>query len=165
MNAIRVRQDRRRAGFSLIELIAGILAAAVLALTAGSMLWYGYLGWRRTGETVELQRDYRAAMDVLTRALRACPSTNMTFVSATAGLVFTCPGKPTARVYRSGNDLVYVPDTASGGNSTRLIGGTLAPNGFNVDLGASTSTVSSVLLMLSTTTSSISNRVIVSRRN
>jgi Tfp pilus assembly protein PilW len=156
MNAAQMR-GRRRAGFSLVELIAGILAAAVLALTAGSMLWYGYLGWRRTGEAVALQRDSRVAMDVLTRALRT--GTNMTF---TTGMVFTvwCPDKPRASVYASGRNLFYVPNMASGGNSMQLIGGTLDRFSISFNSGSS-----SVLLMLSTPTSSISNRVVVSRRN
>ncbi len=157
MKAVRISRERQRAGFSLIELVAGMLAAAVLALTAGSMLWYGYRGWRRTVDAVELQRDSRVAMDVLTRSMRA--GTNMTF---TTGLVFTVwrPNRPTARVYASGRDLFYVPNTASAGNNMRLVGGTL--DRFNVGVGVSNS---SVVLVLSTSASMISNRVVVSRRN
>jgi Tfp pilus assembly protein PilW len=153
---MRVSQDRR-AGLSLIELLVGLLAAAVLALTAGSMLWYGYLGWHRTGEAVGLQRDSRTAMDVLTRALRS--GTNMTF---STGMVFTVwyADKPAASVYAAGRDLFYQPNIAAGGNTMKLIAGTL--DRFNVGLGSGTS---SVLLVVSTSTSSISNRVVVSRRN
>ena len=156
MNAIIRSGRRQRQGFTMVELIAVILSSAVLALTAGSMLWYGYVGWKRAGDAVEMQRDSRAAMDVLTRALRA--GTNATF---TTGLVFTvnCYGKPTASVYASGRSLYYIPDTSAGAQ-TRLVNGTVARFGMTMSTGVST-----VILVLSNGYTSVSNQMSVWRRN
>ncbi len=147
----------RRAGFTLLELLAGIVAAAVLALTAGSMLWYGYRGWQRVGDSIGMQRDMRAAMDVMCRAIRA--GTNMTF---SPGLVFTVQysGLPASSVYAASNSLYYVPDAASAGSQMRLVNGTLRQ--FGVDISADTATLT---LVLQANQETLSNRVTLTRRN
>ena len=149
-------QVTRKTGFTLLELLAVMLAAAVLALTAGSMLWYGYRGWQRVGDSIGLQRDMRAAMNVMARSVRA--GTNMTF---STGLVFTVQysGLPPASVYAAGNSLYYVPDTGAAG-SMCLVNGTLQQ--FGVALATNTATLT---LVLQGNQETLSNRVVLTRRN
>ena len=146
----------RQGGFSLVELIMGMIAAACLALTAGAMLWYGYLGWRRTGEQVAAQRDMRAAMDVLTRSLRMGSSATFT----TGGvLTVQFSDRPTATVSASGSNLVYRPDITTANQAT-LVNGTLQR--FDVALAGSVATVTLVLRL---DPGGLSNRVTITRRN
>ena len=137
--------------------MVAVVAASILALTAGTMLWYGYLGWKRENEAVELQRDMGAAMDVLTRAIRS--GTNMTFA---AGPVFTVQfdSKPTASIFTSGNNLVYDPDTSVSGDQTALVNGRLR----RFDISMNTNMVT-VVLLLQTAQETLSNSVSISRRN
>ena len=148
---------RSMAGFSLLEMLAGIIAAAVLALTAGSMIWYGYRGWQGLGDSVGLQRDTRAALDVMARAVRTC--TNMTF---STGLVFKVDysGLPTAQIYAASNSLYYQPDATVAGTQMKLVNGTLKQ--FAVSFVTNTATVT---LVLQANRETVSNRVVLTRRN
>ena len=146
-----------KGGFSLVELLAAMAAAAILALTAGAMLWYGYLGWTRARGSVELQRDMRAATDIFTRAARA--GTNLV---ASTGTVFTVEfsDRPTASLFASGSSLVYDPDTASSGDQITVANGTL--QSFDVSLAGNLTTL---VLVLNSAGETLSNRVVISRRN
>lgn len=57
-------------GFTVIELMIGMLAMAVMALTVGSMLYFGWLGWRRSNEIVNMQRDASLALRVMAKEIR-----------------------------------------------------------------------------------------------
>lgn len=146
-----------KAGFTLLELAAAIVAAAILALTAGSMLWYGYRGWKQLGDSIGLQRDMRAAMNVMERAVRS--GTNMTF---STGLVFTVQYAtlPAALVYAAGNSLYYQPNAAVTGSQMTLVGGTLQQFG----VGLATNTVT-LTLVLKANQETLSNQVVLTRRN
>ncbi len=57
MNRLSLIRDRSCAGFTLVELTAGMVAGAVLALTVGAMLAFGYKGWKACKADADLQRD------------------------------------------------------------------------------------------------------------
>ena len=146
-----------RDGFTLVELTAGMVTASVLALTAGSMLWYGYLGWHRLGDAVNMQRDMRAALETLSHAVRT--GTNMT---VTGGTVFTVQSatRPPVSVYSSGGSLYYDPNTGAAGDQITLVNGTLQT--FDVAVASNTATA---LLVLKSNSETLSNRVVMTRRN
>jgi Tfp pilus assembly protein PilW len=121
MNASPPR--RAPAGFTLVELVAAMLTAAILALTAGSMLFYAFAGWQRNTENLEMQRDGTIAMDMLARAVRAAAGSN---VLVQAESLQVAGGGATLRFSVSGNDLVYDPDTATPGDETAIVAGRLA---------------------------------------
>jgi Tfp pilus assembly protein PilW len=60
----------KMAGFTIMELMVGILAMAIIALAVGSMLVYGWNGWRRNMESIEMQRNAMVAMHVLEQRIR-----------------------------------------------------------------------------------------------
>ena len=112
-----------KAGFTLTELSIASAAAAVLALTVGSILHYGYQGWGKQVSAVEMQRDATFAMDMMERAVRSAASGD---VSVSAGRVTVSrSGRPTVSFYQSGKDLVYDPDVSGAGGDTVLIDGSL----------------------------------------
>ena len=47
---------RHNAGFTIVELLAGMIAAAVLVLTAGAMVFFAFSAWRKQHDAVELQK-------------------------------------------------------------------------------------------------------------
>jgi len=61
---------RRRRGLTLIELSAGLAASAIVAVTAGVMLFYIVAAWRRDLALVNTQQDVTVAMFTLTRGIR-----------------------------------------------------------------------------------------------
>jgi type II secretory pathway pseudopilin PulG len=61
---------RNSAGFTLVELIAGMLGMAIIALAVGAMLVYGWMGWRRTAESIQMQRNSMVALRILERRIR-----------------------------------------------------------------------------------------------
>lgn len=62
-------------GFTIVELVAGVMAAAVLAVTFGVVLVYGYRGWKNLQTMAEMERDATLAMRTISRAAR-CAQTN-----------------------------------------------------------------------------------------
>jgi type II secretory pathway pseudopilin PulG len=61
---------RNSAGFTLVELMAGMLGMAIIALAVGAMLVYGWMGWRRTAESIQMQRNSMVALRILERRIR-----------------------------------------------------------------------------------------------
>lgn len=57
-------------GFTIVELMVSMLAFSVMVLVVGSMLFYGWLGWRRNTESVNMQRDALIAMNTIAREIR-----------------------------------------------------------------------------------------------
>ena len=109
-----IRGNRSRGGFSMVELVMGIAAAAVVVISSGLMVYYTHLGYRRESAAVNLQRDATAIMDLLCHAIRGC---SMAGVSISAGTLSIQNGGVTASFRRSNSgDFVYDPDTAISGN-------------------------------------------------
>lgn len=143
-------------GFSLVELMIGMVAAAILVLTAGAMLWHAQAALRKLNAVVNVHRDMRASMDVLTKMTR--PGTNFTYVSGTGYTVMYSNRAP-SRVYASGSNLLYRVNTSTGGDQ-QLANGTLLQ--FNVVLQTNKAIVT---LVLGSSLEQMSNRVVVTRRN
>lgn len=146
-----------RAAFTIVELMVGIVASMVLLLSVGSILMYGYRGWARLQRTVDLQRDMRAAMEVLNRMPRA--STNMSF---STGLVFQVQfaDRPAAQVYATGGSLFYNPNVSGGAGATRLANGFVRQ--FDVTIQTN---LAHIVLVLTNGQDFVSNSVSVFRRN
>jgi len=62
-------------GFTIVELLIGIIAAAILALTMGVMLANTYQGWLRSQALADLERDAAVAIHTLDLAVRGAAST------------------------------------------------------------------------------------------
>ncbi|MCZ7591995.1 MAG: prepilin-type N-terminal cleavage/methylation domain-containing protein [Kiritimatiellae bacterium] len=144
-------------GFSLVEVIAAMLAAGVLVLAAGAMIWHTQSAYRRLNKAVDVQRDMRAGMDVLVRMSR--PATGFVFA---AGTTFTAmySNHPSSRVYASGSNLFYLANAAGGGTGQRLVNGSLRQ--FSVLVQTNRAVIT---LVLQSPEEKMSNSVVVMRRN
>jgi len=63
-------KNKKNKGFTLVELMAGVIMSAILAITIGMMLYFSYSNWRTNSEAIELQRDATIAMEMISRAIR-----------------------------------------------------------------------------------------------
>lgn len=85
-------------GFTIVELLIGIVAAAILALTAGSVLINVYSGWVRSLAMADMERDAAVAIHKLDLAVRgatnAVGGTTLTVTLAADGIshVFSASG-------------------------------------------------------------------------
>lgn len=61
---------KRSEGFTIIELMVSMIAFSILALAVGSMLYFGWLGWRRNTDSVAMQRDAMIAMRIVEHRIR-----------------------------------------------------------------------------------------------
>lgn len=59
-----------KSGFTLVELMVTAVAFSILALATGSMLVFGWQGWKRMNDSVDMQRDASLAMYVMAREVR-----------------------------------------------------------------------------------------------
>jgi len=117
-----MRRQIRTQGFTIVELMVGALAGAVIAITVGTMLFYAYLAWSRHTNAVELQRDGSIAVDMITRKVRQVAVGD---VSIGPGLLIISNNVGESQFAESGNDLVWDPDTTSGGDEYTVISGNL----------------------------------------
>lgn len=112
---------KQRQGFSLVELMAGMLAASVLALTIGTMLFHAYDAWDDNHAAVNLHRDGQHAMDLMTRAIRNAAVTNIvTAVNNNLVIQDVATGQ-TVRFWRAARRLQYDPDIGAGGDTVVLV--------------------------------------------
>lgn len=82
-----MKARKQSKGFTVVELMVGMLAMSVMVLVVGSMLFYGWLGWRRSMESVGMQRDALIAMETIAKEIR---SSNISEVTGdTAGIYFS----------------------------------------------------------------------------
>jgi len=65
-----MRTKRERRGLTIIELMVATAAGAIVAVTAGSMLYYGHVAWRQNNALVDIQRDATVALGAIGRAVR-----------------------------------------------------------------------------------------------
>ena len=94
-----MKSNGAKAGFSLVELMVAALATAILILAVGSMLVFGWIGWKRNNDSVNMQRDASLAMRTMARAIRGS-------FSMTAGASLQCVNASnTVRFVKSGNNL------------------------------------------------------------
>lgn len=115
------RREHRR-GYSLIELMAGMLAAAVLALTVGTMLYHAYDAWDDNHDAVNLHRDGRNAMDLMARAIRDASAARVTTAANNNLVILNEAGASSVRFWRTSGRLLYSPDTGGGVDDIILVG-------------------------------------------
>jgi type II secretory pathway pseudopilin PulG len=116
-----MKPTRKRRGFTLVELLAAMLGAGMLALTAGVMIVFVYRGWRDSNAAVEMQRDGMVAMVAMNKCLRETSSGRVTLGLGQITVVSTNPTLHTMRFYQSGGSLLYDPDTLIPNNEVRLV--------------------------------------------
>lgn len=109
-----MRARNKTGGFSIIELMLGVIAMAVLVLAIGSMLVFGWRGWRHGNEIVNMQRDASLALRVIAKEIRMS-----NFSAITDGNPLICPtASGTATFTWSGGNL-----DISGSSPMRLVQG------------------------------------------
>jgi type II secretory pathway pseudopilin PulG len=100
-------------GFTLVELMAGMVSAAVLALVFSAVLIFGYKGWTRLKAEAAMQGDADVAMRTMDRMVRV--ASNVTWSTPTLTLVLTNGVQQT--FYKSASNLVW----AASGMTTLLV--------------------------------------------
>lgn len=99
-------------GFTIIELTIGIVAAAILALTAGTMLVNTYKGWIRDLAVADMERDAAVAIHTLDLAVRGASNvvwngSTLTVYTNATGRVFSTSGvSPRGNLIFNGMTLV-----------------------------------------------------------
>lgn len=66
----------RNSGFTLVELMAGLLATVVLAMTVWVMLVFSAGGWQRAQSLADMERDGSLAMRTMGQVIRNTPTSN-----------------------------------------------------------------------------------------
>ena len=157
MNPGRSACRDRSAGFTLAELLVAFLAAAVMLLVVGALLMAGFRGLANTRRAVDLQRDMRASMATLAQMTHS--ATNMSF--STSGVyIARYSNLPPKSVYSSTSNLFYDRDTTAAGADQKLANGTLKT--FRVTV---TTNLANAVLALGNSQETVSNRVVLYRRN
>lgn len=121
--ALPQRPDRRvrrpaTHGFTLVEILMALVAASVLALTAGALLVYLFDGLAWNTEQIEGHRDGAYAVAVLQHHLRSAAPGE---VSVAGEEIRIQSGGVIKRFRRVGEDLEFDPNLAAGGNDELLI--------------------------------------------
>lgn len=132
MKALR----QRRAGFTVVELLATSVAAAILAIALGSVLYFVYAAMRRSNESLNVQRDIGYALDLLQRAARSASPGEVTVGLGSVTFGTNMFRRHRSRFYdnRTG-DLVYDPNLSRSGDDQTLINDRLVS--FDVSLDGS----------------------------
>ncbi len=65
-----MKRKKQCDGFTVVELMVSMIAFSILVLAVGSMLVFGWLGWRDSRESVNMQRDAVIAMNQIAREIR-----------------------------------------------------------------------------------------------
>jgi len=68
-------KTKEQTGFTIVEVLIGMIAAAVLALAAGTMLASTYRGWFRSLAVADMERDAALAIHTLDLAVRFASNT------------------------------------------------------------------------------------------
>jgi hypothetical protein len=117
-------------GFTIVELAVGMLAASILAVTLGVMLFVGYTNWTRTTRALDMQRDTTLAMQTLMRVLRGA-SLGGVDLSQSHRIDFTTNGV-TQSFFQQGSNLLYNPNLTGGGTAFPLVRDRMVPASFTV---------------------------------
>ena len=100
-------------GFTIVEMLAAILSASVLAITVSITLAASYRAWRDNNKYLDLQRETSLARAVGDKWIREASSWE---VSATNNILTIASSNVTQRLSRSGNTLVFDPNVLAPGN-------------------------------------------------
>ncbi|MFC1763096.1 PilW family protein [Planctomycetota bacterium] len=67
-----------QSGFTLVELLIGLVASAIIALGAGTVLLGGHTSWRGSWDRVNLQRDTGLVLTYITHSIRPASTATVT---------------------------------------------------------------------------------------
>jgi prepilin-type N-terminal cleavage/methylation domain-containing protein len=154
--------DPSKQGFTLIEVMMAAVAFALLVVAVGSMLVFGYMGWRRNNDLVNMQRDASLTMMMISKEIRNASPDEI--ADGTGGISFAGSG---ISFTESGNNIVH------SGSGMATVNGWLVPNSFITTkreffgslTGSETNHWVEVDFTLATTTETESYSIKVSPRN
>lgn len=63
-------KTKKTEGFTIIELMFGMVGMAIIAVAVGSMLVYAWMGWCRNVESVAMQQNAKVAMRIIEQGIR-----------------------------------------------------------------------------------------------
>ena len=110
-------QTAKTAGFTIVELLIGMIAAAILAVAAGSLLVSAFRGSARAKAAVEMAQDAAVAIHTVELAIRSASNTVTGEVGVDRLKVRTPSGVIRAFTVQTSNgrrSLVYNPDDPGG---------------------------------------------------
>jgi type II secretory pathway pseudopilin PulG len=117
-------------GFTVIELIVGMIAASMLAVIMSVVLFYGYTAWNRNSSFLELQRDATLAMQTLSKSLRQATATGVDLTQPGQIVVSNLNTTTLTSFYQQGGNLICNPAVNNGGVPFSLVRGWVIPSGF-----------------------------------
>ncbi len=99
----------KKKGFTLVEMMVAMLAGVVLALTAGSMLVFGYTAWIDHTNSIKMQNDASLSMRVIGREIRESSVGDISYTAN--GLAFSTNAVRTnaTSIVVLGNQLIFQP--------------------------------------------------------
>lgn len=93
-------------GFTIVELMVSMITLSILLLTVGSMLVFGWRGWRRMTDTVNMQRDAVIALNWISKEIRNSKGSEISWDAS--GIYFAADGfRRTNDVDISTSDIAY----------------------------------------------------------
>jgi type II secretory pathway pseudopilin PulG len=110
-------QTAKTAGFTIVELLIGMIAAAILAVAAGSLLVSAFRGSARAKAAVEMAQDAAVAIHTVELAIRSASNTVTGEVGVDRLKVRTPSGVIRAFTVQTSNgrrSLLYNPNDPSG---------------------------------------------------
>lgn len=152
----KIKQSCR--GFTVIELMVGILSFSVMVLVVGSMLVFGWQGWARYNQNVAMQRDATLGLTIVSKEIR---NASYGDIMDGAGISFSKSG---ISFGESGKNIVR-------NDGTKVVVGWLRPGTFITRKQQATDTTGQIKrwvevgFTLETTTDSEAYRIKVSPRN
>jgi Tfp pilus assembly protein PilW len=128
--------NRMNSGFTSVELMVGAVAASILALTAGMMVYQAYDAWDESHAAVNLHREGMIASDLMRRAIRMASESDVTTTASSLTisnirLYNNSVADSTVSFSVDDRDLVFDPDTGSNNDEIRFAEG--ATEAFVVD--------------------------------
>jgi prepilin-type N-terminal cleavage/methylation domain-containing protein len=105
--------------FTLIELLVAIMVSSIVALLAGTMLYFCFKSWHLNWASAEMQQDGIVAREFMSRRLRVASLDQISLSEIDHRL--TISGSPTQEFYLAGDQLVYDPDTGVEGDEVILV--------------------------------------------
>ena len=113
--------NKSKRGFTMVELMMATVAFAALSLAVGSMLVYGWMGWRRANDWIEMQRSASLSMMTISKEVR---NTRHDLITEGAGLALTRMDGSAVTFSDSGSSIVRSTD------GFKLVDGWLVPGSF-----------------------------------
>jgi prepilin-type N-terminal cleavage/methylation domain-containing protein len=121
-----MEKERRNEGFSLVELMLATIAFGILAVSVGTLLYFGWLGWRINKESVAMQRDASLAMRMMAKEIR---NSMIDEIDTSSGIRFNAitdpPVRPAAITFAENGE------NLERNGSWAVINGWLVPGSFN----------------------------------